>query len=78
MEIELVIRDSCHSPELLESADSIRVLIGLEHDFDDILDLCGATLDNVQLQLIHRLWSDDDFPRRFVRVGEDLIITARD
>ena len=78
MRIELVVRDSCLIPQLERRSESLRIIIGLEHDFDDILDLCGVELSNDQMQLVHKLWSDDDFPRRFVRSGEDLVITARD
>ena len=78
MRVELLVSDSCLVPELIYSESLLRVRIGLSHDFDDILDLCGSTLNNDQLTLLHRLWDDDDFPRRFVREGDSLIITARD
>jgi len=78
MRFELVVSDSCVIPELTYNEALLRVRIGLKHDFDDILDLCGSTLNNDQLALLHRLWDDDDFPRRFVREGDSLIITARE
>lgn len=78
MKLELVVSDDCHKPELLISEDLITVRIGLNHDFDDILDVCAGKLSNDQLALIHKLWSDDDFPRTFKRVGANLIITERD
>lgn len=78
MRVELVVSDSCVIPELTYDEALLRVRIGLSHDFDDILDLCGSALNNYQLALLHRLWDDDDFPRRFVREGDSLIITARE
>lgn len=78
MRVELVVSDSCLVPELTSDEFLLRVKIGLSHDFDDILDLCGGTLGNDQLSLLHKLWDDDDFPRRFVREGDSLIITPRD
>lgn len=78
MRVELVVSDSCVAPELIHDHATLRVRIGLNHDFDDILDLCGSTLNNDQLALLHRLWDDDDFPRRFVREGDSLIITERE
>lgn len=78
MRIELVVNDGCSIPELQKSADLIRVTIGINHDFDDVLDLCGGKLSNEELAHLHKLWSDDDFPRTFKREGASLIITARD
>lgn len=78
MRVELVVSDSCLVPEFTESDSLLRVQIGLNHDFDDILDLCGKTLSNEQLTRLHRLWNDDDFPRSFRREGDSLIITARE
>lgn len=77
MEIILVINDFCVTPQLSNSEKEIRVTIGVGHDFDDILDVTGGLLTNDQISLLHRLWADDSFPRNFNRVGEDLIITAR-
>ena len=77
VQIELVISDSCRTPELAKDRDSIRVTIGLDDDFDVILDLCGGELTNDEFSLLHRLWDDDDFPRTFTRVGDALVITKR-
>lgn len=76
-QIELVISDSCGTPELAKDEGLIRVTIGLDDDFDVILDLCGGELSNDEFTLLHRLWDDDDFPRTFKRVGDSLIITER-
>lgn len=76
--IELVVQDTCLVPGLSTSEESIRVTIGINHDFDDILDLCSGNLSNEQIAHIHRLWADDEFPRNFTREGDALIITARD
>jgi hypothetical protein len=78
MHIELVVSDSCLTPELNRSSDAIQVRIGLSHDFDSILDICGPELDSETIGFIYRLWSDDDFPRNFIRVGDSLVITARE
>ena len=78
MRIELVVNDDCLVPDLAKSTELIRVIIGLSHDFDDILDLCTGALDNEEIAHIHKLWSDDEFPRTFKRDGASLIITARD
>lgn len=78
MRIELVVNDDCLVPDLYKSPELIRVTIGLNHDFDDILDLCSRALDNEEIAHIHKLWSDDEFPRTFKREGASLIITARD
>ena len=78
MRIELVVNDECLVPDLSKGPELIRVTIGLNHDFDDILDLCGSKLSNEELSHLHRLWSDDEFPRTFKREGASLIITARD
>ena len=78
MKIELVVSDDCLIPQV-EKADSlIRVIIGLQHDFDDILDVCSGSLSNEELAHIHRLWADDEYPRNFRRDGANLIITSRD
>ena len=78
LRIELVVNDDCLVPDLAKSTELIRVIIGLSHDFDDILDLCTGALDNEEIAHIHKLWSDDEFPRTFKRDGASLIITARD
>ena len=78
MKIVLVVNDVCIEPAITNNATEIRVTIGTNHDFDDILDVAGDILSNDQMTLIHRLWADDTFPRNFERVGEDLIITARE
>lgn len=77
MEIEIVVSDSRTLPELIQKPGLISIQIGLDHDFDDILDLCGSLLNNEQLSLVHRLWSDDEFPRSFTRSGSELTIRAR-
>ena len=77
MLIELVVNDHCLVASLSQTLDLIRVKIGPKHDFDDILDVCGGVLTNEQISHLHKLWSDDDFPRNFTREGEELIITAR-
>ena len=76
--IELVVSDSCLTPLLHRDSAKIQVVIGLGHDFDDILDLAANQLSNEEIAFIHRLWSDDTFPRSFTRVGDALVITARD
>ena len=78
LKIELVVSDDCLEPEFHKPDEKVSVRIGLNHDFDDILDICAGALTNEQLALIHKLWSDDDFPRSFKRVGGNLIITERD
>jgi hypothetical protein len=75
--IELVVSDNCLVPDLVREAELIRVVIGPSHDFDNILDLCSGILTNEDIAHIHRLWSDDDFPRTFIREGDSLIIRAR-
>ena len=78
MRIELIVSDDRVLPELTVNSEVIQVKIGTNHDFDDILDICAGVLNNEQLTLIYRLWTDDDFPRTFKRNGNDLTITARD
>jgi hypothetical protein len=84
LKIELVVSDDCLIPQLSvipqssTEAGQIRVLIGIQHDFDDILDICAGNLSNEEIAHIHRLWSDDEFPRNFRREGANLIITSRD
>jgi len=65
-------------PSITNNATEIRVTIGLAHDFDDILDVTSGILNNEQIAHLHKLWADDTFPRNFNRVGDELIITARD
>jgi hypothetical protein len=76
--IYLVINDYCVLPIISHSPEEIRVTIGVGHDFDDILDVTSGVISNEDIAHIHRLWSDDDFPRNFNRVGDELIISARD
>ena len=78
MKLVLVVSDACNEPAITNNATEIRITIGTSHDFDDILDVTAGILSNEQMTLIHRLWSDDTFPRNFTRIGDDLIITARD
>ena len=78
MNLALVVSDTCVEPSITNNATEIRITIGTSHDFDDILDVAVGILSNDQMALVHRLWSDDSFPRNFTRVGDDLIITARD
>ena len=77
LEIEIVVSDYRTTAELFQKPGLISVQIGLDHDFDDILDICGGVLDNEQLALVHRLWGDDEFPRTFTRSGSELTIRAR-
>lgn len=76
--IELIVDDNCFIPEIRREHDRISVVIGLNHDFDNILDLCGGVLTNDEITLVHKLWADDNFPRTFTRQGQSLIIRARD
>jgi len=76
--IELIVNENCLIPEIKREGERISVVIGLNHDFDDILDLCGGVLKNEEIAIVHRLWADDDFPRTFTREGESLIIRERD
>lgn len=78
LKIELVVSDDCLIPELEKSDLLVRVVIGLQHDFDDILDICAGNLSNEEISHIHRLWSDDEYPRKFRRDGAKLVITSRD
>ena len=78
MKILLVVSDVCLQPSITNNATEIKVTIGLSHDFDDILDVTAGILDNNQIAYLHKLWADDNFPRNFNRVGDELIITARD
>lgn len=78
MKIELVVSDDCLIPQLERTDALIHVVIGIQHDFDDILDICAGVLTNEEIARIHRLWSDDEYPRNFRRDGANLIITSRD
>lgn len=78
MKLLLVVRDICFEPSITNNATEIRVTIGTAHDFDDILDVTSGILTNEQIAHIHRLWSDDEFPRNFERIGDELIISARE
>jgi hypothetical protein len=75
--IYLVINDYCVIPTVSQAPEEIRITIGVGHDFDDILDVTSGVISNEQIAHIHRLWSDDEFPRNFNRVGDELIISAR-
>jgi len=78
MKILLIVSDTSLEPSITNNATEIRVTIGLAHDFDDILDVTSGILNNEQIAHLHKLWADDTFPRNFNRVGDELIITARD
>jgi hypothetical protein len=78
MKILLIVSDISLEPSITNNATEIRVTIGLAHDFDDILDVTSGVLNNEQIAHLHKLWADDAFPRNFNRVGDELIITARD
>ena len=78
MKILLIVSDISLKPSITNNATEIRVTIGLAHDFDDILDVTSGILNNEQIAHLHKLWADDTFPRNFNRVGDELIITARD
>jgi hypothetical protein len=78
VKIVLVVSDTCTEPSLKKSEGEIRVTIGSHHDFDNILDVTSQNLTNEEISDFHRLWADDTFPRNFNRVGDELIITARD
>ena len=77
MKIVLIVSDTCITPFVTNIIDEIKVTIGVSHDFDDILDVTQGILNNDQMALLHRLWADDTFPRNFQRIGDELIITAR-
>ena len=78
MRIVLVINDYCLTPNLSNTDNEIKVTIGVGHNFDEILDVVSGALSNDQIAQLHRLWADDTFPRNFQRVGDELIITARE
>lgn len=77
MKIVLVINDYCLLPTLSKSDSEIRVTIGVGHNFDEILDVTHNELTSDQIAELHRLWADDEYPRDFNRIGDELIITAR-
>lgn len=77
MDVFLVINDYCVTPVISQTASETRITIGVGHDFDDILDVSSGVIPNEMIALVHRLWSDDEFPRNFNRVGDELIISAR-
>lgn len=77
MKIVLVINDYCLLPTLSKSDSEIRVTIGVGHNFDEILDVTHNELTSEQIAELHRLWADDEYPRDFNRIGDELIITAR-
>lgn len=78
LKILLVISDTALEPSLTNTATEIRVTIGVNDDFDQILDVTSGILETEQVALLHRLWADDAFPRDFNRTGDELIITARE
>lgn len=78
MKILLVVSDVCLQPSITNNATEIKVTIGLSHNFDDILDVASGILNNEQIAHLHKLWADDNFPRNFNRIGDELIISARD
>lgn len=78
LKILLVISDTALEPSLTNTATEIRVTIGINDDFDQILDVTSGTLDTEQIAHLHRLWADDAFPRDFNRIGDELVITARE
>ena len=78
MKLLLVVSDICFEPSITNNATEIRITIGTSHDFDDILDVTSGILTNEQIAHIHRLWSDDEFPRNFERIGDELISAARE
>lgn len=78
LKILLVISDTALEPSLTNTATEIRVTIGINDDFDQILDVASGILKTEQIAHLHRLWADDAFPRDFNRTGDELIITARE
>ena len=78
MRIVLVINDYCLTPNLSNTDNEIKATIGIGHNFDEILDVVSGALSNEQINHLHRLWADDSFPRNFQRIGDELIITARE
>ena len=78
LKILLVISDTAFEPSLTNTETEIRVTIGINDDFDQILDVTSGILDTEQIAHLHRLWADDAFPRDFNRTRDELIITARE
>jgi len=78
LKILLIVSDTALEPSLTNTATEIKVTIGINDDFDQILDVCSGILDTEQIAHLHRLWADDAFPRDFNRTGDELIITARE
>ena len=69
LKILLVISDTALEPSLTNTATEIRVTIGINDDFDQILDVTSGILDTEQIAHLHRLWADDAFARDFNRTG---------
>ncbi len=78
LKILLVISDTAFEPSLTNTATEIRVTIGINDDFDQILDVTSGILNTEQIAHLHRLWADDAFSRDFNRTGDELIITVRE
>ena len=78
LKILLVISDPALEPSLTNTATEIRVTIGINDDFDQILDVTSGILNTEQIAHLHRLWADDAFSRDFNRTGDELIITVRE
>ena len=78
LKILLVISDTALELSLTYTSTEIRVTIGINDDFDQILDVTSGILNTEQIAHLHRLWADDAFPRDFNRTGDELIITARE
>ena len=78
LKILLVISDTAFEPSLTNTETEIRVTIGINDDFDQILDVTSGILNTEQIAHLHRLWADDAFPRDFNRTGDELIITVRE
>ncbi len=78
LKILLIVSDTALEPSLTNTATEIKVTIGINDDFDQILDVCSGILDTEQIAHLYRLWADDAFPRDFNRTGDELIITARE
>jgi len=78
LKILLVISDTAFEPSITNTETEIRVTIGINDDFDQILDVTSGILDTEQIAHLHRLWADDAFARDFNRTGDELIITARE
>lgn len=77
LELVLIVSDSAPAPFITNTLTEIRVTIGVGDDFDQVLDVTRDVLNADQIAFLHRLWSDDTFPRTFTRIGDELIISAR-